>query len=72
MAQALIAAMPPNLDLDLGCQIVFEAIDPTSGDPVTGVLIGDALIRIEANFDTGGDLSPLASGPFMLVPGPAA
>ena len=74
MAQALIAAMPPDLDLDVGCQIVFEAVDPTSGAPVSGVTIGAALIRVDTSLiDTGdGGGHKLNSGPFMLVPGPQA
>jgi len=72
MAQAFIAAMPPDLDLDVGCQIVFEAVDPATGDPVPDVTIGAALIRVDTNI-TGGDGGGggiLSSGPFMLVPGP--
>jgi len=66
MAQATEAALPPNVDLDLNCQLVFEAVDPTTGDPVSGVTISNALFRVETG-DIGADLS---SGPFMLVPGP--
>lgn len=49
MAQAQIAALPPNIDLDLNCQIVFEAIDPTTGSPVSNVTISDALLRVDSN-----------------------
>ncbi len=69
MAQAFIAALPPDLDLDVGCSIVFEAIDPTDGSPVSDVLIGNALIRVDATIT---DNERLASGPFLLVPGPQA
>lgn len=68
MAQAFDAALPPGIDLDLNCQIVFEAVDPTTGSPVSGVTIADALLRVETDIAD----SQLASGPFMLVPGPGA
>ena len=63
MAQALIASMPPNVDLDLSCQIVFEAVDPTTGSPVSNVTISDALLRVES------DASPaqLATGNPILI-----
>lgn len=63
MAQALIASMPPNVDLDLSCQIVFEAVDPTTGSPVSNVTISDALLRVES------DASPaqLATGNPILL-----
>jgi hypothetical protein len=61
--------MPPDLDLDVGCSIVFEAIDPTDGSAVSGVLIGNALIRVDATIS---DTTRLSAGPFMLVPGPEA
>lgn len=68
MAQALIAALPPDVDLDQSCQIVFEAVNPTSGSPVANVTISDALLRVETDIAD----AQLASGPFMLVPGPGA
>lgn len=68
MAQALIAALPPGIDLDLNCQIVFEAVDPTSGDPVSSVTISKPLLRVETDIAD----SQLANGPFVLVPGPGA
>lgn len=61
--------MPPNVDLDLNCQIVFEAVDPTTGAPVSDVLIDNALIRVETNLGAGAGGS-LSSGAFVLVPGP--
>lgn len=70
MAQAQIAALPPNVDLDLGCSIVFEAVDPTTGSPVSGVTISSALIRVEMALANSGDSNSLSSGAFVLIPGP--
>lgn len=70
MAQAQTAALPIGLDLDLGCSIVFEAVDPTTGNPVTGVTISSALIRVEMALAGGGGTSELGSGAFVLIPGP--
>ncbi len=68
MAEPLIAPMPPDCPLDFGCSIEFVAIDPTSGNAVTGVKISNASIYLSSS-DSATDLS---SGPFMLVPGPGA
>lgn len=37
-ANQLIAALPP-LTLDAGCTITLEAIDPSTGAAVTGVIV---------------------------------
>lgn len=67
MAQAIVVALPPNLDLDLSCTVVFEAIDATTGNPVTGVLVDNALIRGQV---AGTSAANLSSGSFQLIPGP--
>lgn len=68
MPQAFIAALPPSISLDLNCKIVFEAVDPSDGSPVSDVKISAALLRV--NTDIPNQLLP--NGPFMLVPGPQA
>lgn len=68
MATPYVAAMPPDTDLTLGCTIEFVAIDPVTGDAVSGVTVNNVSIYA----DTTGDATLSASGPFMLVPGPGA
>jgi hypothetical protein len=60
--------MPIDPDIDGGWQIVWAALDPTTGAPVSGVTVSGAAITVVIDPDTSpGDLT---SGPFMLVPGP--
>lgn len=68
MAQPFVAGMPPDCALDFGCSIEFVAIDPVTGNAVTGVTVANALIYVSST----GSSDQLASGPFMLVPGPGA
>lgn len=68
MAQPLIAPMPPNESLGVGCSVTVNAIDPTDGSQVTGVTVSNFLIRI----DTASSAETLSYGPFMFVPGPGA
>ena len=68
MAQPLTIAFPPDVDLTAGCTIEFVAIDPTSGNAVTGVTVTNVSIYA----DTTGDATLEPLGPFMLVPGPKA
>lgn len=68
MAQKLTASMPEGLDLDASYTIEFAALDPTTGDPVSGVTVSDAYLTVTpVDVD---DIGLLQSGPFMLVPGP--
>lgn len=66
-AQAIIAALPPGIDLDLNCKIIFEAVDPTTGAPVSNVQVDNAVLRVQVAGIQGN--SNLA-GAFQLVPGP--
>lgn len=68
MAQPLIAPMAPDTPLTNGCNVEFVAIDPTTGNAVSGVTISNASIYVESS----GGAQSLASGVFMLVPGPDA
>lgn len=65
----LLATMPV-LPLTPGCVVRFEAIDPTTGVPVSGVTV--SLATIFATDLTGDETGLGNSGPFMLVPGPGA
>lgn len=67
--QQLMAPLPQIL-LEGGCMIKFEAIDPTTGLAVAGVTA--KAIAIYGTTGTSADVQELVSGPFMLVPGPDA
>lgn len=68
MAQPFVVAFPPDTDLTAGCTVQFVAIDPTTGNAITGVTV----TNISIYADTTGDATLEALGPFMLVPGPKA
>jgi len=61
--------MPPDTELDNGCQVVFEAISSVDGSTVAGVLFTAGVIYVDV---THGSAEQLESGNFMLVPGPGA
>ena len=65
MAQPLIVTLPPGLDLWPGCIIRVTAVDPATGNTVTGVNVKN--ISIEGVSPNPGALD---YGPFMLVEGP--
>jgi hypothetical protein len=69
MAAPTLASMPPDTELDNGCQVIFEALDPSSGATVAGVAFTAGVIYVDV---TQGSEHQLLSGPFMLVPGPGA
>jgi hypothetical protein len=68
MATPYTAALPPDTDLTNGCTIQFVAIDPVSGNAVSGVTVANVSIYADTTGNAG--LEPL--GPYMLVPGPGA
>jgi hypothetical protein len=70
MAQKLTSSIPDGLDLDELYTIRFAALDPATGDAVTGVTISGVQIIAHNIGDAAGEA--LSVGPFMLVPGPAA
>lgn len=47
MAQKLTAAMPPDLELTANWQVVFRAVDPTTGADVAGVNVSSAALAVE-------------------------
>jgi hypothetical protein len=61
--------MPPDTELDNGCQVVFEAISPADGSTVAGVAFTDGTLYVDV---VQGSVEELQSGPFMLVPGPGS
>ncbi len=71
MSQPLIAPMPADLDLPDGYVITWAAVDPTTGNDVSGVVVSNVSIFGTAlGTGTGDGGGPF--GPFMLVPGPGA
>jgi hypothetical protein len=70
MAKPYSASMPDNLDLPGNWTIRFAALDPSTGNAVAGVSVSGASL-IVTNVGDGSD-AELATGPFMLVPGPDA
>ncbi len=67
MAQPLTISLPPNINLWDSCVIRVTAIDATTGAVVSGVTVDD--VTIECVQLKGGTL---ASGGWLLVPGPGA
>jgi hypothetical protein len=61
--------MPENIDVGAGYTLRVTAISPTTGNVVSGVKTSIVVIDAAA---LGSDVSVLAVGPFMLVPGPGA
>lgn len=68
-APPLVAGLPPDLDIDGGYTLRFDAVDPTTGATVSGVVVSAVAIGAA---DLAGAATTLDSGPFMLVPGPGA
>ena len=54
-----------QVELDTGMQITFEAIDPTSGAPVTGVIVSN--IAIGADDLSGALASSIVQGIPLLT-----
>lgn len=68
MSAPLTAGLPPNLNLPSGYKIRFAALDPTTGNAVSGVKVVNATIYAQSN--TSVLAASLQNGPFMLVSGP--
>lgn len=67
MAQQYDIQMPQDLDLVANWTIRVTAVDPTTGNAVSGMSVSDLCILGDSANPEG-----LAYGPFMLVPGPGA
>jgi len=70
MAEPFKEPLPPDHLLSAGYSVRLAAIDPTTGNDVSGVVISDAVLFVR-NVGSGRN-SDLEYGPFMLVPGPGA
>jgi hypothetical protein len=58
------------MDLGFTYQVQFAALDPATGDDVSGVVVSSAQLLVTQL--TADAAAALVSGPFMLVPGPGA
>jgi hypothetical protein len=67
MSQPLTVALPPQFNLDEQFTVRVTALDPTTGNTVSGVNVG-AVTLVVNQLTTGS----LESGTFMLIPGPGA
>lgn len=61
MSNPLLRGDLPEVTLDAGCTITFEALDPNTGATITGVVVSNAaLYGVNVTDDTGaGPLEPL-------------
>lgn len=72
MAAPLQSSMPQFTQLGVNAKIDVEALDPTTGNPVSGVTVTVVDIYADVTpLETGGG-GQSSLGPFMLVPGPGA
>lgn len=69
MSQPLSVPLPPDVDLWGGCKIRVTALNPTTGNTVSGVDVSDVTLQVVL---VAGDRSDLEVGRWRLVPGPGA
>lgn len=69
MSQPFDIALPPDLFFSDGYKIRVTALDPVTGDTVTGVNVNNVTFQVEI---LSGEGTTLEYGPFMFVPGPGA
>jgi hypothetical protein len=72
MAQKLNVNMPEDVVIGDGWTVEWDAVDPTTGASVSGVVISQANVTAaDESLGLGtGTAGPV--GPYMLVPGPGA
>lgn len=61
------AGLPEGLDVGSGYTLRVTALDPTTGNPVSGVTVSNLIFTAD---QISGTPEGLEVGPFMLVPGP--
>lgn len=67
MTNPLLLAPLPETTLDAGCTVTFEALDPTTGATVTGVVVSNvALYGLNDTADAASTL-PDAPAPLYTV-----
>ena len=70
MAKPQQAPLPQEVVIGPNWQVVFDAIDPTTGASVAGVTVSG--VNLTATNAKTGKPETLTVGPYMLVPGPNA
>lgn len=70
MAVPVDAPLAPELDLPDGYQVVFAALNPTTGAAVASVVVTE--VSIFGTILGSAATEQLVLGPFMLVPGPGS
>lgn len=70
MSAPVDVSMPANLDLGQGYSLRITALDPSTGNLVGGVKVGQVVIT--ATNIVGGDLTSGGFFPFALISGPGA
>jgi hypothetical protein len=73
MAQKVKAALPPTMDLSASFQIVFTALDPTTGALVSGVDVSNGYMLVQQV--SPGTAEQLAQTPLWIplpLPAPAS
>lgn len=71
MAQKIDVALPEDVVIGDGWIVEWDAVDPTTGASVSGVIVTEANVTA-ADASSGGGSGAFDSGPFMLVPGAGA
>lgn len=71
MAQKIDVALPEDVVIGDGWTVEWDAVDPTTGASVPGVVVSDANVTA-ADVSSGTGTGSFDAGPFMLVPGPGA
>lgn len=67
MSAPLTVALPPGLEVSESYTISVTALDPATGNVVSGVDVSNVTIEVD---QTEGSEADLAVGPFMYVTGP--
>jgi hypothetical protein len=71
VAQKINVALPEDVGIGDGWTVEWDAVDPSTGASVAGVIVSDANVTAD-DTSSGGGTGGFESGPFMLVPGPDA
>lgn len=66
MTNPLQLASLPEVTLDSGCTVTFEALDATTGATVTGVVVSNAALYGINNIDDASIAIPDGAGPTPL------